>query len=136
MIYTGGCACGRLRFAAAATPVDSGYCHCATCRRTTGAPLLAYASFPVGSFAYTQGAPARFASSVRGVREFCDRCGTQIAFVGSNDPLSVDVNVGALDDPESCPPRRHLWCEAAISWLHMGDALPRHRHGADSDTLP
>lgn len=124
--YLGGCACGALRFRASAPPADTGYCHCRLCQRTTGAPVLAYASFPVGHFAYTAGTPARYASSDRGHREFCDRCGTQIAFRASPAPATVDVNVGALDEPERVPPRRHLWCEAALPWMILADDLPRH----------
>jgi len=129
MEHHGGCACGRLRFRSAVDPLDTGYCHCRTCRQTTGAPVLAYASFPVASFAYTAGSPARYASSDSGHREFCDRCGTQIAFRG-NAPATVDVNVGALDAPERCAPSRHIWCESALSWLRLVDGLPRHAQGA------
>lgn len=128
--YLGGCACGALRFRASASPVDSGYCHCRLCERTTGAPLLAYASFPVGEFTYTAGIPSRYASSERGHREFCARCGTQIAFRATPAPATVDVNVGALDAPERVPPRRHLWCASAIRWLTLADDLPRHAGAA------
>ncbi|MBS0376750.1 MAG: GFA family protein [Proteobacteria bacterium] len=128
--YLGGCACGALRFRASAPPIDAGYCHCRLCQRTTGAPVLAYASFPVGAFAYTTGKPARYASSDRGHREFCDRCGTQIAFRARPAPATVDVNVGALDEPARVPPRRHLWTASAIPWLNLADDLPRHAGSA------
>ena len=132
MEHHGGCACGRLRFRSAADPVDTGYCHCRTCRQTTGAPVLAYASFPVAAFAYTAGVPSRYASSAQGYREFCDRCGTQIAFRGDAS-ATVDVNVGALEVPERCAPARHLWCESALPWLRLDDGLPRHAQGIDGE---
>ena len=129
MEHRGGCACGRLRFRSAADPLDTGYCHCRICRRTTGAPVLAYASFPVAAFSYTAGAPTLYASSASGQREFCDRCGTQIAFRRNAPTATVDVNVGALDAPERVAPLRHIWCESAIGWLRLADALPRHARG-------
>ena len=124
--HDGGCACGRLRFRSLAPPLDSGYCHCRLCQRTTGAPVLAYVSFPVAAFAYTTGTPARYASSTIGEREFCASCGTQIAFRRRSGAVSVDVNAAAMDDPARYPPRRHIWCESAIPWLELGDALPRY----------
>ena len=136
MTREGGCACGRLRFAASAPPVECGYCHCGICRKTTGAPVLAYVSFPRAAFAYTLGVPDRYASSARGHREFCAHCGTQIAFRAAVAAATVDVNVGALDEPEAFAPEKHIWCEDAISWLQLADRLPRHRRGADSDILP
>ena len=130
MDHVGGCACGHLRFHASTGPVETGYCHCRICQRTTGAPVLAYASFPVEGFTYTAGQPRRYPSSSVGAREFCDRCGTQIAFRRDDGTGTVDVNVGAMDDPGAYPPARHIWCGSAIPWLAISDALPRSAHGA------
>lgn len=124
--HVGGCLCGELRFEGTADPTDLGYCHCRLCQRSTGAPVLAYASFPIGSFRYTLGSPAQYASSVRGNREFCARCGTQIAFRASPNPSTVDVNIGALNEPAQYPPRRHIYCASAIRWLRLVDDLPRY----------
>lgn len=124
--HEGGCACGRLRFRSLAPPLDTGYCHCRLCQQTTGAPVLAYVAFPAGAFAYSAGTPARYASSAIGDREFCGRCGTQIAFRRRSGAVTVDVNVGAMDEPARYPPRRHIWCESAIPWLSLDDALPRY----------
>ena len=131
--HAGGCACGRLRFRSLAAPVDTGYCHCRVCQRTSGAPLLAYVSFPVAAFAYTAGTPRRYASSEIGTREFCEACGTQIAFRRTAGAVSVDVNVGAMDEPAAYPPARHIWCESAIPWLSLVDSLPRYRQAAGAD---
>ena len=131
MEHLGGCACGRLRFRSTAAPLDTGYCHCRLCQRTTGAPLLAYVSFPVAAFAYTAGAPSRNASSAIGAREFCAACGTQIAFRRAVGATTVDVNVGAMDAPAAYPPGHHIWCESTIPWLAIADALPRYARAAD-----
>ncbi len=130
--HDGGCACGQLRFRALAPPLETGYCHCRVCQRTTGAPVLAYVSFPLGSFRYTAGTPARYASSTIGEREFCERCGTQIAFRRRVGALTVDVNVGAMDVPANYPPTRHIWCESAIPWLALDDVLPRFARGVEA----
>src|SRR4029077_4254167 len=111
--YAGGCLCGALRFEVTAEATESGHCHCRICQRSTGAPVLAYASFAVTSFRYVSGIPTRFASSTRGAREFCATCGTQIAFRASPDPPTVDVTVAPLDDPAQSPPQKHIYCTSA-----------------------
>jgi len=123
--HPGGCLCGALRFRSEAEPVASGYCHCRLCQRSTGAPVLAWGSFPVGSFAYVEGAPTVYRSSDHGQREFCARCGTQIAYRESRGARTVDVNLASLDHPEAVPPRHHLWTRSRIAWFDTADALPR-----------
>jgi hypothetical protein len=124
--HEGGCLCGALRYRCTAAPSDTGYCHCRLCQRSTGAPVLAWASYPVEAFDYTKGAPALYQSSPHGHREFCANCGTQIAYRESQGAVSVDVNVGSLDDPAAVPPRRHIFTASRIAWFDTRDALPRH----------
>ncbi len=125
-MYEGGCLCGALRFRAEARPIDTGYCHCSLCRRSTGAPALAWASFPVEAFRYTNGEPARYSSSSWGHREFCNRCGTQIGYRKSDGAETVDLNVGCLDDPGALPPQQHIFAADRIGWFDTADDLPRH----------
>jgi Glutathione-dependent formaldehyde-activating enzyme len=83
--------------------------------------------FSVGLFSLCFWNPrAVRASSKRGAREFCASCGTQIAFRASPDPATVDVNVGALDNPAKFPPQKHIYCGSAIPWLLLRDSLPRY----------
>ena len=123
--HRGGCLCGAIRFLSEADPVASGYCHCRICQRSTGAPVLAWGSFPVASFAYVEGIPTVYRSSDDGQREFCARCGTQVAYRESRDAASVDVNLASLDRPDAVLPRYHLWTGSRIAWFDTADALPR-----------
>ena len=125
MKHAGGCLCGAVRFASTADALDAGYCHCTLCQRSTGAPVLAWASYPAAAFTYTSGIPARYASSDHGHREFCSRCGTQVAFVDSERTATVEVNVGSLDNRESVHPRYHIWYRSRIGWFDTDDDLPR-----------
>ncbi|MCC7414431.1 MAG: GFA family protein [Gammaproteobacteria bacterium] len=122
----GGCHCRAVRFAVSAAPLDSGYCHCDICRRTTGAPVLAWASFPRQAFRYVASRPTVYRSSPWGERHFCPRCGAQTAFCSDRAGDTIDVNVGCLDEPRCCAPRRHEFTAERLEWLHIEDSLPRH----------
>lgn len=126
MAFDGGCACGLLRYRSELAPLESGFCHCRLCQRTTAAPVAAFASFPVRSFRYVQGEPMIYASSSHGHREFCAACGTQIAYRDAEAAVTVDVNTASLDDPAAISPQFHIWCDSQISWLHLQDDLPRY----------
>lgn len=121
----GGCLCGVLRFTASAAPFDAGYCHCGLCRRSTGAPVLAWVSYAADAFRYISGEPTRYASSDHGYREFCGRCGTQIAYRDRDDASRVEVNVGSLDDGSWVVPRYHIWYGSRLGWFDTADDLPR-----------
>ena len=130
--YIGGCLCGELRYEARRL-IDAGYCHCRLCRRSSGAPVLAWASFPIASFSYKQGKPKAYRSSPEGLREFCASCGTQIAFLVAVNPSRIDVNIATLDDPGSIEPEYHIWVGSRVPWLHIDDDLPRYSdEGPDS----
>ena len=124
--YEGGCLCGTIRYLSTANEVDAGYCHCLLCRHTTGAPALSWASFPVEAFAYTSHTPAIYRSSTHGQREFCNRCGTQIAYRDSIGATTVDVNIGSLDHSDEIRPRCHIWFGSRIEWFDTDDDLPRY----------
>jgi hypothetical protein len=131
-VFTGGCLCGRVRYEAR-DPIDAGYCHCRLCQRASGAPVLAWAAFAQTIFLYYEGEPATYPSSAEGRREFCARCGTQIAFRDTRTPDRIDINVGSLDDPAVIEPTYHIWIGSRIPWLEIADDLPRYEDdGPDS----
>ena len=49
----GRCLCGAVRFTADGPPKWTGYCHCQSCRRHTGAPVSAYAGFEAAKVRFT-----------------------------------------------------------------------------------
>ena len=126
-MYKGGGLCGARRYSILSAPEDAGYCHCRLCQRSSGAPVLAWATFPAGSFRYTQGTPGNFKSSAWGQREFCRDCGTQLLFRNTADNKTVDINMVTLDDPEQLDPEYHIWTESQLKWFDISDHLPRHK---------
>jgi hypothetical protein len=123
---TGGCACGAVRYRLTAAPFDVGYCHCETCRRSAGAPVLVFASVPVGAFEVLHGEVRRRRSSDFGTRGFCADCGAQLTMQVDHQPGVIDFTVGSLDTPGAVAPEFHLWESRRIGWFVIADTLPRH----------
>jgi hypothetical protein len=123
---SGRCLCGAITYEASGDPIAVALCHCSMCRRAAGAPVVAWAMFPVEAFAVTSGAPTVNASSPGVERSFCGRCGTQLTWRAEFLPGLVDVTVASFDDPASLPPGMHIWHESRLPWLATADTLPRH----------
>jgi hypothetical protein len=122
----GGCLCGRIRYRAAGDPTDVTLCHCRTCRRAAGAPVVAWVTFPASDFSIVTGEPARYRSSPKVVRTFCGECGTPLTYTHADFPSGIDVTVCSLNEPERFPPADHTWTSHRVSWLHANDDLPAH----------
>ncbi len=45
--FTGGCLCGQIRYTLAASPEFPHFCTCHMCQKWTGAPVVAWADFPL-----------------------------------------------------------------------------------------
>lgn len=123
---TGGCLCGRVRFRVVAEPLDSGYCHCRMCQRNSGAPVVAWVTFPAASFSWIAGEPGTYRSSARARRQFCTICGSYLVFRSDEFPAEVSVNTAALDEPAAFPPGKHIFTESRISWFRTLDDLPAY----------
>lgn len=124
----GGCLCGavRYRIAGAVPPDTVAYCHCRICQRSSGAPAMAWATFPAAGVWVTQGTPATYHSSAQGLRQFCRDCGTPLFFAYTEGPPELDVSVASLDEPGKLPPQYHIWTSSRLPWFDTTDKLPRH----------
>lgn len=125
---TGGCTSGAVRYELKSEPFDAGWCHCRTCRLTSGAPAMVFASVPDGDLAWTRGAEnvRTFKSPSFGHRAFCGECGTPFLMKVDHQPETVDFSVATLDDPGRVPPGFHIFWGSKVAWFDPGDDLPRH----------
>ena len=123
----GGCYCGAVRYAAAGAPFNETSCHCTICRRTTGAPFVAWFSVRREDFRFVAGSPTRFDSTAKACRSFCGRCGTQLIFESADTPDEIDISTASLDEPDAVPPLDHIWTRSKLSWIRLADRLPEYR---------
>lgn len=124
---TGGCLCGAVRYAFAPPVLWSGYCHCNSCRRNTGAVVACFIGLRPAQLQMLQGQCKQFESSAGVSRGFCEQCGTPISYMAERWPNEIHLYVGTLDEPERFPPRFHVYCEEQLSWFNTTDTLVRHQ---------
>lgn len=120
---TGGCQCGAVRYAFFAPPTDISICHCRMCQKAVGGPFGVFVTISTANFEWTRGAPATWASSSVGLRDFCSTCGTPLAFrdIGGRD---IELLGGTLDQPERGAPTRENGVESKLAWLTDLPRLP------------
>lgn len=106
--YKGGCLCGSVRLVAIGRPYRVGLCHCLDCRKHHGALFHASAIFPEDAVTIT-GETARYKD-----RFFCPRCGSSVFGRGADE---IEVNLGALDEPNQLQPTYESWIIRRESWL-------------------
>lgn len=123
-MLTGGCFCGRVRYEAQGEPFNQTICHCTMCRRSAGAPLVAWFSVPRSDFRLV-GEPVRFRSSERATRSFCPRCGTQLTFELDAAQDEIDITTASLDEPERVAPADHTYASSRLPWVKLSDGLPQ-----------
>lgn len=126
--WTGGCACGTVRYRLNTAPCDAGWCHCRTCQLNSGAPAMAFATVPFADYDVIEGREQvkRFSSSDFGWRIFCGECGTPLAMHVKHQPDTIDFSLATLDDPARAAPGFHIFYASRIPWAGVSDNLPRH----------
>jgi len=137
--FEGGCLCGAVRYRAEGAPTSPTLCHCASCRRASGAPAVAWVTFSKERFVFTSGAPARHRSSPPVVRSFCGRCGTALGYERDDLPREIDVTIASLDEPERCTPADHTWTKERLPWWRPEPRWPefaRSRGASAGDPAP
>lgn len=125
-VLTGGCQCGRVRYALYARPTKVGLCHCRMCQKALGAPFGVFAVVDAQDFAWTRGAPSSWASSSRAIREFCATCGTPLAFRPKDKPI-MEMMAGSLDQPDKAPATYEVGAEAKLAWLAQMASFPSRK---------
>jgi len=125
--FTGGCACGAIRYECNAEPIVMFYCHCRDCQQASGGPYTPVVYLPAKPFKITKGSPHYYdtKSEMGGhnKRGFCPDCGSRL-FGGASDK-GQGVTASSLDDPSLFKPQMHMWVSDAEPWDHINPGLPK-----------
>ena len=122
---SGRCLCGNIRYRATAAPLWQAHCHCESCRRATSAPFTSFFGIADGGWEWTGPAPATYASSEGVWRDFCPRCGVQMAYRATRFPGEIHFYAASLDDPTRYRPTAHVHTAEQLPWIHLSDGLRR-----------
>ncbi len=131
-VLTGGCQCGKVRYALYAAPVRSSICHCRMCQKAFGSFFAPLCVVKLADFAWTRGVPGVFKSSRLVERGFCRDCGTPLS-CRDLDGDEMDVSIGSLDEPARVRPSEQFGTESRMPWFAELHLLPET---ATEDDIP
>lgn len=127
--FSGGCACGAIRYKCEGEVLFSLNCHCRDCQRETGSAFAPVLAVPRATFTLTNGSPRYFeltADSGRPTkRAFCANCGSNLFGEPSSSPAIVTIRAGSLDDPSIFRPAQDIYTASAQPWDYMNPDLPK-----------
>lgn len=122
----GRCHCGSIRYEVTTKPNYVAFCHCETCRKTTGAPAVVYSVYLDKNVNFTSGKRKVHRSSPGVSRTFCEDCGTPLAYESEwQGDVVIGFFVGTMDEPDLFPPQRHVFHSQRVDWFDVADNLPR-----------
>ena len=124
--YFGGCFCRGVRYSVRGGASDLCFCHCNSCRRATGAIMVAWGTFAAKEFVVTSGSLAEIVSSPGVTRGHCAACGSSMTYRHEARGSDIDVTLATLDDAAAFHPEMHIWVQDKLPWVAIADGLPQH----------
>jgi len=118
--YTGGCACGAIRFEIADEPIVMNDCQCRDCQARSGTGHGSYLTFPSRQSVKLTGEATQWdivgdSGHVK-TRAFCPGCGSPVYLTFAPAPDLIAVHAASLDNPARFVPqkvmynsRQHIW---------------------------
>jgi len=123
-IREGHCLCGAVRFRTNGGPESTCWCHCTMCQRASGAPAVAWATFPVERVNWSGAIRAIYASSDIAERGFCGQCGGALSFQYLRKRDLIDLATAAFDETAGLAPTAHVFANTRLPWMDAGKGLP------------
>ena len=126
--YTGGCACGAIRYEISDEPMVQTDCQCRDCQRKSGTGHGSYLTFPDKTRVKLDGAAAHWdiisdSGNVK-TRAFCPACGSPVYLIFAAMPDLFTVHAASLDDPGRYKPQVVLYTARGYAWDKLDPALP------------
>lgn len=126
--YTGGCACGAIRYEISDEPVFSNHCQCRDCQRKSGTGHGSYLSFASRQRVVLQGEAREWGvvadSGHVKHQAFCPTCGSPVYLRFTAMPELFTIHAASLDDPARFQPRLVTYGVRTLPWDKLDPALP------------
>jgi hypothetical protein len=125
--YTGGCACGAIRYSTEHAPVFQNHCQCRDCQRRSGTGHGSWLTFPARSKMAITGEAKHWevaadSGNVK-IHAFCPNCGTPVYLRFAAMPELIAVPAGSLDEPGRFAPHVLTYRVRALAWDTVDPAL-------------
>lgn len=138
--FTGGCACGAVRYECGEAPIKVYHCHCTDCQKMTGTAFHTGVFVARAAVRFT-GTPPRTwerpTDSGHTITEaFYETCGCPIYVRSTGKPEYMSLKAGSLDDPAAVQPDTQIWTRSAVSWHDTSLAVERHPKAAPAIKKP
>ncbi|MGF9693003.1 GFA family protein [Rhizobium sp. 0TCS1.26] len=125
--FSGGCACGAIRYHTDATPLMMGDCQCRQCQRESGTGHASALIFPRQDVEL-EGTTSEWTAVGDGgttkSKAFCPVCGSPVYMTLAEMPGVIVIRAGSLDDPALYQPQLVTWTAAGHAWDRIDRALP------------
>lgn len=135
--FSGGCACGAVRYQCTCTAVAMLNCHCRDCQRAGGAGFSPTVIVHRSEFRIVKGQPRYFnreaESGAVARRAFCGDCGSPLFASSSAHPEFVGIRAGSLDDPGWFRPGADVWTCSAQPWDIMDPEIKKFLRNRGSE---
>ena len=126
--WTGGCACGAIRYETPAEPLFQNHCQCLDCQKRSGAGHGSWLTFPRLEMVITGEArtwPVVADNGNEKTHAFCPTCGTPVHLTFSFMPDMVAVPAASLDDPGRFSPQAVTYAVRGHRWDTLDPALSK-----------
>ena len=127
--YTGGCACGAIRYAITAAPISMNDCQCRQCQHDSGTGHASHLTFPSNAVT-VEGEASRWQmvgdGGTRKSRAFCPTCGSPVYMTFPDMPQFFLVRAGSLDDPSRYQPQLVTWTATGHAWDRIQPGIPTY----------
>lgn len=127
--FSGGCACGAIRYTSSAGPLIMAHCHCRDCQHSSGTGFASLVLVQADAVTIDGDEPKYHAiqtangNTVR--RGFCGACGSPLFSRNSFAEHILSIKAGSIDDPVWFKPMANIWTASAQPWSVMDPELPR-----------
>jgi hypothetical protein len=125
--YTGGCACGAVRYEISTEPVFSNHCQCHTCQKLSGTGHGSYMAFTGRSSVQLRGAVTEWAvagdSGAMKRHAFCPACGSPVYLTTAAAPDLFIIHAASLDEPSRFTPQVVTYAMRGHAWDRLDPAL-------------
>lgn len=123
--HRGRCFCGQVEIEVSGEPKAMGFCHCASCREWSAAPVNAFSLWEPSNVKVTKGADqlGAFTKNPTSDRKFCKKCGGHV--LTHHEPWGVVDVYTAIIPSFEFKPGAHVNYQESV--LRIKDGLPKFK---------